>query len=273
MYEINEFTQREILDSALSDKVANILIEAINLNGKASIAVSGGSTPKGFFKALSQKDLPWEKVTITLADERWVDIDSDDSNTRLVHENLLQNNAKTAKFFHLKQGEALSTDTLADLNLAAKTSLLPLDVLILGMGGDGHTASLFPCSDEISEALSIDNNNVLMKVVPKTAPHQRITFSFASLITSKNTFLHISSMAKKEVLEKALSDDDKFVMPIRAFLNHDEIRDKISRFLNVELNEIDVYPGSVGKWKRTSELENCDLGFLDDLLEQLEYEK
>ncbi|MCJ8322165.1 MAG: 6-phosphogluconolactonase [Colwellia sp.] len=227
MYEINEFKAREALDSALSDKVANILIDAINLNGKASIAVSGGSTPKGFFNALSKKDLPWDKVTITLADERWVNIDSSDSNTRLVHENLLQNKAKTAKFFHLKQGDELSQETLADLNLAAKSSLLPLDVLILGMGGDGHTASLFPCSDEISEALSTDNDNVLMKVVPKTAPHQRITFSFASLITSKNTFLHISSTAKKEVLEKALSDDDKFVMPIRAFLNHAEVNTQV----------------------------------------------
>jgi len=227
MLTMNEFTTRESLDKELSGKVATILADAIKVNGKASIAVSGGSTPKGFFKALSQKDLPWEKVTITLADERWVNIDSSDSNTRLVHENLLQNKAKNAKFFHLKQGEKLSTETLADLNLAAKSSLLPLDVLILGMGGDGHTASLFPCSDEIADALSVNNESSLMKVVPKTAPHQRITFSFASLITSKNTFLHISSTAKKDVLEKALSDDDKFVMPIRAFLNHAEINTQV----------------------------------------------
>lgn len=227
MFTMNEFTARESLDTALSDKVASLLSDAIKANGKASIAVSGGSTPKGFFNALSQKDLPWDKVTITLADERWVNIDSDDSNTRLVHENLLQNKAKKANFFHLKQGEELSKETLIDLNLAAKSSLLPLDVLILGMGGDGHTASLFPCSDEISSALSLDNENALMKVVPKTAPHQRITFSFASLITSKNTFLHISSTAKKDVLEKALSGDDKFALPIRAFLNHFEVNTQV----------------------------------------------
>jgi len=93
--------------------------------------------------------LPWQSITITLADERWVDIDSNDSNTKLVHENLLQNEAVKAKFFHLKQGDALTSDTLVDLNIAAKQQLLPLDVLILGMGEDGHTASLFPCSDEI----------------------------------------------------------------------------------------------------------------------------
>ena len=227
MNHINTFDNREDLDAQLSAKVSDILIDAIRLTGRASIAVSGGSTPKGFFKALSQVDLPWDKVTVTLADERWVNIDSDASNTQLVHENLLQNKAKSAKFFHLKQGEALTAETLDDLNLAAKNALLPLDVLILGMGEDGHTASLFPCSDEITAALDVNNSQSLMKVVPKSAPHQRITFSFASLITSKNTFLHISGAAKKDVLEKALAGDDKFVMPIRAFLQHPEVNTQV----------------------------------------------
>jgi 6-phosphogluconolactonase len=227
MHTINEFVSREALDTQLSVQVASILAEAIRLTGKASIAVSGGSTPKGFFKALSQVDLPWEKITVTLADERWVNIDSDASNTQLVHENLLQNKAKKAKFFHLKQGEVLSDETLDDLNLAAKTALLPLDVLILGMGEDGHTASLFPCSDEITSALDINNSNALMAVVPKTAPHTRITFSFASLMASKHTFLHLSGKAKKDVLEKALAANDKFVMPIRAFLQHPDINTQV----------------------------------------------
>ena len=224
---MNEFISREALDKQLSDEVARILADAVRISGKASIAVSGGSTPKGFFKVLSQVDLPWEKITVTLADERWVGIDSDASNTQLVHENLLQNKAKSTKFFHLKQGEKLSDETLGDLNLAAKTALLPLDVLILGMGEDGHTASLFPCSDEIISALDINNPNALMAVVPKTAPHTRITFSFASLITSNNTFLHISGNAKKDVLNKALAGNDKFVMPIRAFLQQPDLNTQV----------------------------------------------
>lgn len=227
MNTLNDFQTREALDAELSDKVANALSEAIAQKGRASLAVSGGSTPKGFFKALSLKPLAWEKVTITLADERWVDYDSSDSNTRLVHENLLQNNAKAATFFHLKQGDALSEETLATLNVAAKNDLLPLDVLILGMGEDGHTASLFPCSDQIATGLSLDNPNVLMKVEPKTAPHQRITFSFASLIQSKNIILHISGPAKKDVLNKALAGTDDFEMPIRAFLNHPSLNTQV----------------------------------------------
>jgi len=223
MFEQNNFDTREQLDLALADKVSEILQQAISLKGKASIAVSGGSTPKGFFKVLSNKDIDWAKVTITLVDERWVDIHSDDSNTRLVHENLLQNKACTAKFFHLKQGEDLCDETLADLNVAANNILLPLDVLILGMGEDGHTASLFPCSAQIKQGLDINNKNALMKVGPTTAPYQRITFSFASLSQSKNIFLHLCGENKKQVFVKALNGDDVFDMPIRKFLQTEHI--------------------------------------------------
>lgn len=223
MYQLNDFESRELLDQALADNISQILQSAINSKGKASIAVSGGSTPKGFFKALSNKSIDWKKVTITLADERWVDINSEDSNTRLVHENLLQNNASSAKFFHLKQGDELCEETLADLNLAANNGLLPLDVVILGMGEDGHTASLFPCSAQIAQGLDISNEKPLMKVEPKTAPHQRITFSFAALKESKNVFLHLCGDNKKQVLDKALSTNDIFAMPIRAFLQGDDI--------------------------------------------------
>ncbi|ALO34987.1 6-phosphogluconolactonase [Colwellia sp. MT41] len=227
MHQLTEFSTRNDLDVALAQTVSQILAQAISLKGKASIAVSGGSTPKGFFKVLSQSDIDWSKVTITLADERWVAIDSQDSNTRLVHENLLQNNAAAANFFHLKQGDELTDETLTDLNVAASKTLLPLDVLILGMGEDGHTASLFPCSDEINVGLDEKNDAVLMKVQPKTAPHQRISFTFASLITSKNIFLHSCGEGKKTVLTQALNGDDPFEMPIRAFLQHPSLNTQI----------------------------------------------
>ncbi|NQZ82248.1 MAG: 6-phosphogluconolactonase [Colwellia sp.] len=227
MSQINEFISREALDTKLANNVAELLSKAIAVRGKASIAVSGGSTPKGFFKALSQIDLPWKNVTITLADERWVDINDEASNTRLVHENLLQNKAKQANFFHLKQGEELCTETLSDLNLAAKTSLLPLDVLILGMGEDGHTASLFPCSEQIEQALSLDNKDALMKVLPKTAPHQRITFTYSHLIQSDNIFLHVVGEGKQRVLAQADAGNELLEMPIRAFLQNPDVNTQV----------------------------------------------
>jgi 6-phosphogluconolactonase len=227
MYKLTEFPSRNDLDIELAATVSDILAEAIKQKGKASIAVSGGSTPKGFFSVLSQSDIEWSKVTITLADERWVPMDSDASNTRLVHENLLQNKAGKAKFFHLKQGDELTDETLSDLNVAASKTLLPLDVLILGMGEDGHTASLFPCSNEINAGLDVKNDAVLMKVQPKTAPNLRISFTFASLVTSKNIFLHSCGEGKKTVLAQALNSDDPFEMPIRAFLQHPSLNTQI----------------------------------------------
>jgi 6-phosphogluconolactonase len=217
---LSKFSSRELLDSKLAQSVTDILSKAITDNGKASLAVSGGSTPKGFFAILSKSNIDWSKVTVTLADERWVGADSEASNTRLVHENLLQNNAQQANFFHLKEGESLSEEILESLNNAAKNKLLPLDVLILGMGEDGHTASLFPCSEQITNGLAIDNPNALIAVQPKTAPHQRISFSFASLIQSKNVFLHLCGENKYTVLNKALNANDQLEMPIRAFLQH-----------------------------------------------------
>ncbi len=227
MYQINDFAQRADLDNALANNVAELLSKALSHKGKASLAVSGGSTPKGFFSALSKKDLDWNNVTITLADERWVEFESDASNTRLVHENLLKNNASAATFFHLKKDSEFNSEILVQLNIDAKKQLLPLDVLILGMGEDGHTASLFPCSEQISTALSLDNSDALMKVVPQTAPHDRITFTYAHLVQSKNVILHVCGEGKKVVLEKALTDNNQREMPIRAFLQNPEINTQV----------------------------------------------
>ena len=226
MYKLNEFSSRNELDLALANNVAQILTDAVKAKGKASIAVSGGSTPKGFFELLSNKDLPWKQITITLADERWVDITNDASNTKLVHENLLQNKAVEANFFHIKQGETLTTNVLTDLNIAANATVLPFDVLILGMGEDGHTASLFPCSEEIHVALSEDAAP-LLKVVPTTAPHDRITYSYSYLSKSANTFLHIAGEGKKNVLNQAIENDEIVKMPIRAFLHHPSLNTNV----------------------------------------------
>ena len=223
MYQLNDFESCEQLNEALAEKGSCVLAATIALKGKASIAVSGGSTPIGFFSVLSKKDIDWKNVIITLADERWVDIKNDASNTRLVHENLLQNKADVAQFFHLQQDKSLCQEASINVNLAANNDLLPLDVLVLGMGEDGHTASLFPCSKQIEQGLDIKNKHDLMMVEPTTASHQRITFSFAALQRSKNVFLHICGRSKKTVLNKALNGDNKFDMPIRAFLQDSAI--------------------------------------------------
>ena len=215
----NTFNNRSDLDQAFAKQVADQLSEVIANNGSATIAFSGGSTPKGFFNALSQHDITWDKVNVTLADDRWVDVNNNDSNDKLIRENLLVNKAAKATLFSLKQGDSFDQDSLDKLNVAAQ-NVLPLDIVILGMGEDGHTASIFPCSEQVEAGLNSSTPACLMKTIPTTAPYERITFNFSALIAAKYLYLHIVGSSKQTVLEQALASDNAVEMPIRAFLQH-----------------------------------------------------
>ena len=139
---IKEFENTSALDIALADEVAMYLKQSIDQQGSASLVVSGGRTPLGFFHTLSQQSLDWSKVVVTLADERWVEADHKDSNEKLVRENLLINNANQAQFLALKNTAETAGEGCAELEKAL-ASLNEFSVVILGMGDDGHTASLF----------------------------------------------------------------------------------------------------------------------------------
>lgn len=222
MHNLNTFESRAELDQEFATKVALQLTQAIESKGHASIAFSGGSTPKGFFKALSQKDIEWSKVTVTLADDRWVDVNNNDSNDKLIRENLLVNKASKAKLFSLKQDGSFDAQYLSNLSMQANKSVLPLDIVILGMGEDGHTASIFPCSAQVNEGLSTTSKPALMKVMPTTAPYERITFNFNALIGCSHLYLHIVGQSKQDVLNQALANENAVEMPIRAFLHNSE---------------------------------------------------
>ncbi|TLU66218.1 6-phosphogluconolactonase [Thalassotalea litorea] len=220
MYHKQIFKSRAELDQAFATQVASQLQTVIDANGKASIAFSGGSTPKGFFAALSNQDIAWDKVTVTLADERWVDFDDSNSNTRLLSENLLTNNAAKATLFPLKLDGELNERAVVKLNELAGNDVLPLDIVILGMGEDGHTASLFPCSKEIREGLDQGAAPGLLKVVPGSAPFDRISFNFNALVQASHLYLHLVGESKMQVLDQAIANENSMEMPIRAFLHH-----------------------------------------------------
>lgn len=233
------YGSREALVADFSQKIVAILSQGISQNDAASMLVSGGSTPLPLFKALSESDLDWSKVTISLADERWVEANDSASNEKLVRENLLQNKAAQASFISMKTSHADANDGLEELNTRYSTMSWPADILILGMGEDAHTASLFPCSQQIEEGLSTQKK--LLAVTPTTAPHQRMSFSLNALVQSKNIFLHLTGDSKKSVLDKALSGVDVTLkesassneslysresaleMPIRAVLQNAEV--------------------------------------------------
>ncbi len=199
------FDTREALAEGLARDVADELARAIEAKGKATLAVSGGSTPKLFFGKLSSIDIPWARVSVTLVDERQVPETSERSNARLVRTHLLQNKAAAAHFI-----------PLAGNPEAEKAP--PFDVAILGMGNDGHTASFFPGADRLAEALDENTTNRLIELTAPGAGEPRLTFTLPVLQSASRLKLHIEGVEKKDVLRKALQNGPREEMPVRALL-------------------------------------------------------
>lgn len=215
---MHTFANAAELARNLADKVAASLSTAIASQGTASIAVSGGSTPKLFFQELSTRDLDWSKVTITLVDERFVPADNPRSNHLLVATNLLQNKATAATFQPLYQA-AGSVEGAAKLATTATQAIgNPFDVAILGMGGDGHTASFFPGGNNLAVALDPKTPRGIITMDAEGAGEPRLTFTFSSLQDARLLVLHIEGESKKDVLTKAEGNGDEADMPIRAIL-------------------------------------------------------
>jgi 6-phosphogluconolactonase len=212
--QLHSFSEAHLLNEDLAEQVKHILYDAIAQRGQAYLVVSGGKTPIDLFKILAKTEIPWDKVTITLADERCVPVHDADRNERMVRQYLLQHNASNARFVHLYD-ESQSLEKI-EHEIA---SLPTFDAVILGMGEDGHTASLFPCSDELIKGLD-DNAAAVLFVSPQKAPHQRVSLSKRRLLNSRVIFLHLLGQKKLAVLHQAMVEHDPMVMPVCAFINN-----------------------------------------------------
>lgn len=213
-YHFNTFPNGAALAQALAEKVAAALGDAVAANGRASLAVSGGSTPKAFFKALSAKPIAWEKVTITLVDERFVPETSDRSNHKLVLDNLLQNAAAKAKFIPLYHAVADVEDAALLTSGETESISRPFDVVVLGMGGDGHTASFFPGGNNLEAALNPRSRRGIITMEAQDAGEPRLTFTFSALQDARLLILHIEGEAKKPVIDRALAEGKDGTLPI-----------------------------------------------------------
>ena len=208
--------------AALAEHIANALRSAIAARGQASLAVSGGKSPIPLFEALREQDLDWSKVTVVLVDERVVPRDHADSNTALVARHLLQGRAASARFllFFRELAPTFNAEVLDALVRDAEeriTSLpWPLDVAVLGMGEDAHTASLFPGAPGYARAIATDQR--LAWVVPDTAPHGRISFTLSALLAARELVLSITGESKLAVYRRAAQKADE-ALPISLVIN------------------------------------------------------
>lgn len=168
------------------------------------IAVSGGKSPIPLFNKLSNLDLDFSKITFTLVDDRIVDSNHVDSNEHLVYTHLLQNNAKSAKFTGLVNNKVSLDEMINNANKNIKT----IDLAILGMGDDGHTASIFPDCKEVHDALDLNNASNYIITNPISAKYARISLTLAALIKIPNLILSINGENKLKVLKEAILQDN-----------------------------------------------------------------
>ncbi len=214
----HSFSDRDTLSTDLAAVVASSLRDGITRRGRASLAVSGGSTPVQLFKHLSVIDIAWQHVDIFLVDERWVEPTDTDSNERLVKTHLLRNKASGANFVGMKNAAETAGEGEAECEQQLQRISQPFDVLILGMGGDGHTASLFPSAKKLAAATDVNSDRTCMALAPLTAPHERMSLTLPVILQSRQILLHIVGQEKKDVLEKALAEGPIEKMPIRFIL-------------------------------------------------------
>jgi 6-phosphogluconolactonase len=219
----HRFPDTLALAHALSGEIKVDLEEAIAARGVSSFVVSGGRTPVKLFEQLRAEKLDWSKVWVSLADERWVETTSEASNERFVRETLLVGPAAAAHFVGLKN-PAPTPEAGADWATRALTRVPhPYDVVLLGMGEDGHTASLFPGSLTLARGLDATAAPACIAVNALAAPHARISQNLAALLDSRRVVLHIEGETKWQVYQRARMPGPMAELPVRAILHQKEV--------------------------------------------------
>lgn len=214
---IKQFKSIEQLENSLVRDIVKIITDSIENYGDARILLSGGSTPINLYSILSQQNINWSKVKIGLVDERFVDNESEFSNEKLIRKNLLQNYAKNALFFEMvycADNEKLNLELVND---KYSSFMKRLDLTILGMGSDGHTASIFPNDLESERIMNTKNIGIYSTKAPEF-PFNRITCSKEIIGNSNDIFLFFTGKTKFNIFKNSIKTN----VPISYFIKEYE---------------------------------------------------
>jgi len=221
---INKFEDRDSLFNAIAKKIHHDLSKAIDKNESASFIVPGGTTPAPAFELLSKSDLDWKKVSIAQSDERWLEATHEQSNERLTRENLLINNAQFANYISMKNHAENIEEGKQICENAYSEIPNPFTVCMLGMGLDGHIASLFPNSKHINNALSLENKDLCTSIdatgcsVAGDYP-KRMSLTLSAILNSGTVLLLVTGKEKLNIIENALNKSPHNKLPVSHILN------------------------------------------------------
>ncbi|WP_411820595.1 6-phosphogluconolactonase [Hyphococcus formosus] len=222
--EIISFESRQQMAERVADLVEVHLSRALLERKTAQLAASGGSTPAGLYKTLAERDVAWDRVMVPLVDERWVAPGEPGSNETFVRKMLQQNKAQKAQIVGLWSDSASSSDGVDVAAEKLNDAGAELDVAILGMGNDGHTASWFPHAEGLETALSEEDGAIVAAVKAKesevTGSHlDRLTMTLGHVKRARCVCLLITGDEKKATLQRAIERGPIEEMPVRAILN------------------------------------------------------
>ena len=225
---LTEFPDRETASEEAAALCAEALARAVSANGKASLMLSGGSTPARMLARLADADIDWPRVTVGLVDERWVAPDDPDSNERLVRRNLLKGPAAQAEFLPMWTGAATPEAAVANRDAAYAPHCRPASFVVLGMGLDGHTASWFPGLANLRDIVSPAQAPCVGAVrADGAAVPQRMTLTGAAVLTAQSALLLVFGAEKRSMLDGA-ANADPACCPIRFAI--DGLGDRLSIF-------------------------------------------
>ena len=214
------YTDRQALTLAMVDAIEATLLAAIATRGTACIALSGGTTPIEVYKALSQRDLPWSQVQLTLTDERWVDVSDPASSEAMIRATLLQGPAAQARLTGFKTPAATPEIAEAQVDAALATLAQPFDLVLLGMGDDAHTASLFPGGAGLDAAMDLAGTLRVRAVQPAGGGVARLSLTLPSLVSARRIALLITGQTKWAVYKKACEPGPALEAPVRGILHN-----------------------------------------------------
>ena len=214
------FNARDEMVTSAATQIAEAVNSAVAQRGAASLMLSGGSSPRPVYERLSEMDLPWDKVTIGLVDDRWIERGKAGSNETFLDETLLKGKAKSAKFIGLKTNDANPAAGIEASEAQLSAIPQPFDVCVMGMGLDGHTASWFPNSNGLKESLDPKNENTVIAIDARGCPvagdhPDRITLTLSAVMASKQIILMIPGAGKADVF-KASADKSVYDAPVKA---------------------------------------------------------